>query len=157
MKKEKKIGVALLIIAVVFLAFVLIQYNVQKKKASAEQASEKIIDTKTEEELIPKTWDGDSVQSDFKIKDDFVVNGLNEEVLALIGNDTKTLSETMQAYLYATVSENYMSATSNGLISIDYNTNKIYLTFEVVIDRTCTLKGIYDREKKTWEFSEETY
>lgn len=155
MKKEKIIGILLFAAAVLLLSFLIYQNSSQKaEKKESSIKKEKVQDM--EQSTIPK-WDGDAVKSDFQIKEDFPIKELNEEVLAMIGGDTKTLSETMQAYLYSTVSENYSSAVFNKVMSINYKTNQLYLTFEIDTDRLCTLQGIYDRKNGTWEFNEDTY
>lgn len=156
MKKEKKIGILIFIIAGIFLIFLCYQNASRKAEIPMEDSVKKKSVEEAEEIIIPK-WDGDSVKSDFQIKEDFPIREMNEEVLALIKNDTKTLSETMQAYLYSSISEKYTAASFNGIASIDYKTNKIYLTFEIDMERPCTVQGIYDRNKETWEFSEEAY
>ena len=106
-----------------------------------------------QQEDIEPEWDGDSVALGKELNYDMGDFGLPQEVLEKIDNDTGNMAEQMQLYLLSEYEISDMrNAEWDGLVTLDYATHKVEITFDVTASMDCTVQCIYDEEMKPWSF-----
>lgn len=115
----------------------------------SSSVSESTIPSQDEEE----PWDGDSVGLDNAVNSTLGDCNLNDEVLSMIDHDTETMTRDLQLYLYSQYEiDNVQSLTWDNIVTIDYSTHNIQLTFDVDASESCTVKCVYSQTNKEWSF-----
>lgn len=149
----KVFGVILIVLALGLAGFFLFyRESDTDAKTEMDSSAKKEEYTIQQDDKVPQ-WDGDSVALGKVLNYEIGDFDLPEEVLAKIDHDTALMAEQMQLYL---LSEYEISDVRNvewdGLVTLDYITHKVALTFDVTASADCTVQCIYEQEMKQWSF-----
>ena len=107
-------------------------------------------DTEEIIETEPDTLDENEIQ-DTTYNDGFIVNGVPEELLTFINNDTGGISQAIQKALYENGYYDYTAADFADYAELDYGENTASISFTVTANVTVSVDAIYYRETSEWQ------
>lgn len=135
------------------------QQNTQQENTETEldTVKKKNPDTLTADdiEVLKDNADSEPVDTsdelDATYNDSFQLEGIPDETLALINNDTQRMSNCIQETLYANGYYDYTKARFEDVVEIDYSAQTVTVNMKVYANKVLDTSVIYHRDTDVWE------
>lgn len=172
-KTERRKTIAIVCICFVGAALLLITSVLKQSNAKAEenknsqnnQQEKTVVDTIKEKkpenltaediEILKDNADSEPVDTSDELEatynDDFQLEGIPEETLALINNDTQRMSDCIQETLYRNGYYDYTKARFEDVVEIDYSELTVTVNMKVYANQVVDTSVIYHRDTDIWE------
>ena len=130
------------------------QEQIEKQTVKKENVNSTEISSETLEELKANA-DADPIdtydEEEATYNPNFKCEGIPEETLALVNNDTDRMNNNIQETLYANGFYSYERAVFEELVEIDYSVETVSISLKVYANQTVNISAIYHRDTDSWE------